>query len=71
MMFISPSIFHMQERSSLIVSLDKLGCSNRLLMLKGVIALPLLPLLSDIMLLSFFPLVLALAFPNPLGTGSP
>lgn len=70
MMFISSSIFQMQERSALKVMLDKLSCSNTLLLLKGIITLLLLPLLSGIMLLPLFPLC-GLGLSNPSGTGSP
>lgn len=50
------SIFQMWERSTLKVRSDKLNGSNRLLMLKGVVTLPLCPLLSGNVLVSSFPL---------------
>jgi len=64
-MFISFSIFHMQERSTLKVRLDELSCSNRLLMLKGVITLLPLLLLAGIMFLSFFHLCWPWPFQSP------
>lgn len=67
-MFINSSIFHIQERYSPKVRLGKLTCLNRVMVLKE----PLLPWIFGIGLLSFPPLVLALAFEvKPLGTDSP
>ena len=45
----------MWERSTLKMRLDKVNGSNRLLMLKALVILPLCPLLSGSKLLSFFP----------------